>query len=84
MLAIDHIYVMDCLEFLDSIDDACVDLAVIDPPYNLKKADWDTFDTHEEFLAFSYQWMNKVIAKLKPHGSLYVFNTPFNLSLIHI
>ena len=43
MLKINKIYNLDCFDFLNKIDDAIADLAVIDPPYNLKKADWDTF-----------------------------------------
>lgn len=41
MLKINKIYLMDCFDFLNEIDNEVVDLAVIDPPYNLKKAKWD-------------------------------------------
>jgi site-specific DNA-methyltransferase (adenine-specific) len=38
------IYNLDVINFLNNkVDDNSVDLAVIDPPYNMKKADWDTF-----------------------------------------
>ena len=36
-----RIYQMDCFQFLDGVQDGSVDLVVVDPPYNMKKADWD-------------------------------------------
>ena len=84
MLAINQIYHMDCLDFLAKVDDNSIDLLIADPPYNMDKAEWDSFDSHESFLNFSYQWLEKAIAKLKDNGSLYVFNTPFNIHNIFI
>ena len=75
---INKVKTSDCFTYLKKIDDESVDLAVIDPPYNLKKDDWDTFKSQDEFLEFSYKWMREVIRTLKPTGSFYVFNTPFN------
>ena len=72
----------DCLDFLHSLDDKCADLAIIDPPYNLKVAEWDTFGTHRGFLDFTFGWLDALIPKLKKTGSLYVFNTPFNSAFI--
>lgn len=82
MLEINKIYKMDCMEFLDAVDDESVDLVVTDPPYNMDKADWDTFASHDDFLEFSYKWLEKAIKKLKKDGSLYVFNTPFNSTFL--
>ena len=82
MLAINQCYQMDCLQFLHEVECQSVDLAVIDPPYNLKKADWDTFKTQEDFLTFTYRWIDALLPTLKEHGSLYVFNTPFNSAFI--
>lgn len=73
---------MDCFVFLDRLDNDIVDIAVIDPPYNLKKAKWDTFNSHQEFLDFTYRWIDLLVPKLKDTGSLYIFNTPFNSSFI--
>lgn len=73
---------MDCLDFLAKVDDNSIDLLIADPPYNMDKAEWDSFDSHESFLNFSYQWLEKAIAKLKDNGSLYVFNTPFNSAFL--
>lgn len=73
---------MDCMDFLDTVDDGSVDLAVADPPYNLNVAEWDRFESHGDFLGFTRRWIDKMLPKLKNTGSLYVFNTPFNAAHI--
>ena len=82
MLEINKIYHLDCFDFLKQVGKNRVDLAVIDPPYNMKKADWDTFKSHEDFLKFTYEWIDKLLPTLKENGSLYIFNTPFNSAYI--
>lgn len=73
---------MDCFKFLGQIDDSVADLAVIDPPYNLRKANWDTFESEKAFFDFTYSWIDELIPKLKDNGSLYIFNTPYNSAFI--
>lgn len=82
MLKINDIYNLDCFDFLKQIDDNSVDLAVIDPPYNMHKADWDTFKSQNQFLEFTYKWIDALLPKLKQNGSLYIFNTPYNSAFI--
>lgn len=82
MLEINKIYLMDYSDFLEKIDNNAIDLAVIDPPYFLHKGDWDKFDSFEDFLQFTYDWIDKLISKLKTTGSLYIFNTPYNSAYI--
>ena len=73
---------MDCFDFLMKIDDNIVDLAVLDPPYNMQKANWDTFKSKKVFFNFTYSWINTLLPKLKDNGSLYIFNTPYNAAFI--
>jgi len=82
MKKINEIYNLDCFEFLNQIDDEIVDLAIIDPPYNLKKAKWDTFKNEKDFFDFTFRWIDALIPKLKKNGSLYIFNTPYNSAFI--
>lgn len=82
MLKINQIYNLDCLDFLSKIDDNSINLAVIDPPYNMSKADWDTFKSQQAFLDFTYKWIDALLPKLRQDGSLYIFNTPFNSAFI--
>ena len=73
---------MDCIDFLRLQRDNSVNLAVIDPPYNMQKAKWDKFDSHTEFLHFTYSWIDELISKINKNGSIYIFNTPFNCAYI--
>jgi len=82
MIKPNQIYHADCIDFLKQICDGSVDLAVIDPPYNMHKAGWDTFANQKKFLEFTFNWINTLIPKLKENGSLYVFNTPYNSAFI--
>jgi site-specific DNA-methyltransferase (adenine-specific) len=48
----------------------------------MKKADWDTFETHKAFLDFTFKWIDLSLITLKENGSIYIFNTPFNCAYI--
>jgi len=56
------------------VREASVDLIVADPPYGLGKDYGNDSDrlSGEAYLAFSRRWIDAVIPKLKPSGSLYV------------
>ncbi len=82
MLKTNEIYNLDCFDFLSKIDDKSIDLAIIDPPYNLSKAKWDIFKNEKDFFDFTYRWIDFLILKLKESGSLYIFNTPYNSAFI--
>src|SRR3990167_10205622 len=82
MKKINEIYNLDCFEFLNKIDDKSINLAIIDPPYNLNKAKWDSFESEKDFFEFTFRWIDALIPKLKSNGSLYIFNTPYNSAFI--
>lgn len=82
MLELNKIYYMDCFKFLEKIDDGTINLAIIDPPYNMNKGKWDTFKSQEAFLDFTYKWIDALLPKLYKTGSIYIFNTPFNSAYI--
>jgi len=82
MKKINEIYNLDCFDFLDQIDNEVIDLAIIDPPYNLHKAKWDIFNSEKDFFDFTFRWIDALIPKLKSNGSLYIFNTPYNSAFI--
>jgi site-specific DNA-methyltransferase (adenine-specific) len=71
------LYNEDALSGIDRVADASVDLVIADPPYGLGKDygnDSDRLDA-SEYLAWSRRWIDAVVPKLKPSGSLYVFLT---------
>ncbi|QIG59718.1 putative N6A methyltransferase [Dishui Lake phycodnavirus 3] len=61
----------DCLEKLDLVDDASVQLVCIDPPYNIGKDTWDTIDNYVEWMTSVVQ---KLETKLKRNGSFLFFH----------
>lgn len=62
----------DSIAWLKSLDDESVDLIFADPPYNIKKADWDNFETQEAYISWSMQWISEAARVLKSTGSLYI------------
>lgn len=62
----------DSLEILGKIRDDSVDLIFADPPYSIKKADWDSFSSQEEYIEFSLKWIKEASRILKDTGTLYI------------
>lgn len=79
---INQVYCEDVLTFLEKLEPESIDLAIIDPPYNLNQGEWDSFETVEAFRSFTRAYLEKVIPALKKTGSLYIFNTAFNAAFI--
>ncbi len=66
------LYQGDCIEWLTSLPAESIDLVVADPPYNISKAEWDTFESQEHYVQWSIKWMKQAARVLKPAGSMYV------------
>lgn len=66
------LYLGDSLKWLAGLETASVDLVFADPPYNIKKADWDNFESQEAYIEWSLQWITEASRVLKPSGSLYI------------
>jgi len=62
----------DSIKWLKTLKSKSVDLIFADPPYNIKKADWDTFESQEEYIKWSMQWIEQAARVLKDTGTLYV------------
>jgi site-specific DNA-methyltransferase (adenine-specific) len=62
----------DSIEWLKTLPDESVDLVFADPPYNIKKANWDTFESQEEYIKFSMKWIEQAARVLKPTGTLFI------------
>lgn len=74
---INKIYNQDVLEGIQVIPDGALDLIVADPPYCLGKDYGNNSDklSSDEYLKWTYKWIDAVIPKLKDSGSFYVFLT---------
>ena len=66
------LYEGDSLEWLKSLEDETVDLIFADPPYNIKKADWDKFESQEQYINWSMKWIKESARILKKTGTLYI------------
>ena len=72
------IYHGEALQVLRSIKDSTVDLIFVDPPYNIGKkfgSFLDKWDTIEDYVKWSYLWIDQCIRVLKPSGSMYVMTS---------
>lgn len=58
------VYNMDCIQWLDTIEDESVDLLITDPPYS---TDVECIETFVE------QWLHKALSKVKDTGRAYIF-----------
>ncbi len=66
------LYKEDAFILLRSLPDESVDLIFADPPYNIKKAEWDSFSSQKEYVEWSMEWIREARRVLKPTGSLFI------------
>ncbi len=67
-----QLYLGDCIEWMKSLPSESTDLIFADPPYNVKKADWDHFESHAKYVSWSHVWIAEAVRLLKPTGTIYV------------
>jgi site-specific DNA-methyltransferase (adenine-specific) len=67
-----EVWLGDAIAWLQTVESESVDLVFADPPYNIKKAEWDTFESQEKYVAWSMQWIREASRVLKPTGTLYI------------
>ncbi|MCX6113384.1 MAG: DNA methyltransferase, partial [Proteobacteria bacterium] len=66
------IWIGDATKWLSSIPSESVDLIFADPPYNIKKAEWDTFESQQAYVKWSLEWIEQSARVLKPNGTIYI------------
>src|ERR1700722_19232301 len=92
---VDQIRVGDCVEELDKLPPASVDLVFADPPYNLQLAgslsrpdqslvdavddDWDRFASFAEYDSFTRRWLAAVRRVMKPEATIFVIGSYHNI-----
>lgn len=72
-----RVYVGDCRQLLRSIPecrDGKVDLIFADPPFNWNRAydEWDDAMRDDDYLKFTYEWIDLCVRALTPAGSLWI------------
>ena len=68
----------DCLEKMKEIPDKSINLVLIDPPYNINKADWDKWKTVNAYVEFMGRVFLECQRVLKDNGSFYFFHNDIN------
>lgn len=66
------LYQYDAIDFLKSLENESIDLIFADPPYNIRKAEWDTFSSQKEYVEWSMEWITEAQRVLSNKGSLYI------------
>jgi site-specific DNA-methyltransferase (adenine-specific) len=67
-----EVWIGDSISWLNSLPDNSVDLIFADPPYNIKKAGWDNFESQQKYIEWSLQWIEPASKVLKRTGTLYI------------
>lgn len=66
-----HIHITaDCLDILKVLPNESVQLILIDPPYNLDLAVWDSY---ENYIEWARKWIDESYRVLSPCGSMVIF-----------
>lgn len=66
------IWIGDSIAWLKSLPENSVDLIFADPPYNIKKASWDNFESQQKYIEWSLKWIEPTSRVLKTTGTLYI------------
>lgn len=72
---LDHVIWQDAFKVLDKLPDACVDLMIVDPPYNLTKIfGQSTFKEmkNDDYGKWLDKWLKKTVRLLKENASIYI------------
>lgn len=91
-MELNKIYNMDCLQYMKTLPDECVDLIISDSPYgqNIRnergKIKFDCeWETEDEFIDWCRSWLYEFKRILKPNGIMFVWGVaPIINELSHI
>jgi modification methylase len=94
-LPLNTILAGDCIEVMNSLPEASVDLIFADPPYNLQLKgdlhrpdnslvdavddDWDQFSSFAAYDRFTTAWLKAARRLLKPTGAIWVIGSYHNI-----
>ena len=76
MLELNKVYNMDCIEYMKTLPNECVDLIIADPPYyKIVNEKWDKqWKNEEEYFNWCDKWIKESYRILNKNGSLYIWN----------
>lgn len=62
----------DSRAWLASLEEGSIDVVFADPPYSIKKADWDSFESQQAYIDWSMEWIEPAARVLKQTGSMFI------------
>lgn len=70
------IHNVDCIEYMKTLPNNCVNLIIADPPYyQIVKNDWDNqWKTEDDYYEWCNQWIKECFRVLATDGSMYIWN----------
>ena len=79
-----EIWLGDAALWLRSLANESADLIFADPPYNIGKAEWDTFESQQAYVVWSLEWIEQAARVLEADRNavhLWFFRNPADLRL---
>ncbi len=76
------LYQADCIAWLKTLPSEEADLIFADPPYNIKKAEWDNFESQQRYVEWCMEWIREAHRVLSETGTMYIMG--FSEILAHI
>ena len=74
----------DLIEKIKFMQPDIFDLICVDPPYNMDKAEWDSFGSGKDFAIWCKAWINESRRLLKDTGSIYIFGLQHMLAHLYM
>jgi len=75
---------IDCLEFLKSLPDESIDLALLDPPYFIGHDSWDKqWASEEKYLKWCDEWTREAVRVLRRNRPICVWGTLKTDTFLH-
>jgi DNA modification methylase len=81
---INKIYNIDCIEFLKTLPDECIDSCITDPPYwGVVDEEWDKqWKTIEEYKDWCEKWIIELSRVTKKSASFFIFGFSYQLACL--
>lgn len=82
-MELNKVYNTDCIEYMKTLPNECVDLIICDPPYfRILKEKWDNWDNVESYLKWSEEYLKLCIDKLRLSGTLILYGCTRNFNIL--
>ena len=78
------LYQEDCISWLKTRPIGEAEVFFVDPPYNIKKAEWDTFESQQQYLEWCMKWIEEAHRILSDTGTMYIMGFPEILAHIKV